>query len=53
MRKMKNRIDLKSHSLENLSAWVVDCIESDATADEIYATILKLFSNKIFSIEHV
>lgn len=41
MRKMKNRIDLKSHSLENLSAWVVDCIESDATAEEIYATILE------------
>jgi len=36
-----NRNELKNHSLENLSAWVVDCIESDASADEIYDTIVE------------
>ena len=32
--------DFKSYSLRNLNEWVTDALDSDATTDEIYDTIV-------------
>ena len=32
--------DYKSYSLRNLSEWIEDALQSDATVDEIYLTIV-------------
>ena len=38
--------DYKSYSLRNLSEWIEDALQSDATVDEIYLTIVNSIKQK-------
>ena len=38
--------DFKSYSLRNLNEWVTDALDSDATTDEIYDTIVSAIKER-------
>ena len=41
-----NEKDYKSYSLRNLSDWVNDALDSDATSEEIYTTIVSAIRDR-------
>lgn len=43
---MIEKSQYKNYSLENLSEWINDALESEATVDEIYSTIVETIKER-------